>query len=213
MALSMSAELCKHSAILPTRQSIQSNTRPTSLPLSNFLGRLHFQQTGPLSNPTRPIQQHFTLVRASAAGNGNSIGRFFKKVLNSTPIIGLLSNLTVDAGTPFVYYSQFGRQVADRASQETDEAFSDFEAIHGKVSCTFYTAWFIRPREMQCGRLCERLGLSGRFHVQDCCFQMRQHSKEIDALDTTATCSIAFPSPDTTLSLLKKKALQCRRGW
>jgi hypothetical protein len=137
MALSMSAELCKHSAILPTRQSIQSNTRPTSLLLSNFLGRLHFQQTGPPSNPTRPIQQHFTLVRASAAGNGNSIGRFFKKVLNSTPIIGLLSNLTVDAGTPFIYYSQFGRQVADRASQETDEAFSDFEAIHGKVSCIF----------------------------------------------------------------------------
>lgn len=141
MALSVAAELSASNLLFPAgniQGRLQQTQLRTLLP-SSFLGSQHLDQT--LSLPLANVQTS-QLKRiatcASAAGSGNSLGRFFKKVLNSTPIIGLLSNLTVDAGTSFVHYSQFGRQVADRTTREIDEAFADLEAYHGKVGLQYF---------------------------------------------------------------------------
>lgn len=134
MALSHAAEVCS-SGLFATTQKLQNSLRPAqpNIPLSSTFfgssGKLDHKRTANVQN----LQQKVSATRASASGGGDSFGRFFKRVLNSTPIIGLVSNLTVDAGNSFVHYSQFGRQVADKATRETDEAFADFEALHGKV--------------------------------------------------------------------------------
>ncbi|GAQ81943.1 hypothetical protein KFL_000950190 [Klebsormidium nitens] len=135
MALSHAAEVCS-SGLFSTTQNFHNSARPAQpIPLaSTFFGssRKLDQKTWSLITDVQKSQRKGNATRASAAGSGNSFGRFFKKVLNSTPILGLVSNLAVDAGNSFVHYSQFGRQVADKATRATDEAFADLEAIHGK---------------------------------------------------------------------------------